>query len=321
MTISKTLMIAVLTIWSATIVQAAVPRGQVEVAGEIVTVGDLFADAGPAAESPVFYAPDPGSAVEIGPNFLHRVALGFDLDWTPGGGIDRVVVRRAAQTIGLDELEPVLMTALGARIGPQFSADLNQISFDSGIATRYLPVDIEPAMTARDLSYDPRSQRFSAVVDVAQGTAYAVSLRASGRLRSVVMAPVLIRAVARDEAIGPSDIHWIEVDSERLASNVLLDADRLIGLNARRALPPNQPITEADVISAVAVVRGDLVTMVLESGTITLTAQARALDNGAAGDVIRVTNTQSSRTVEAIVESAGVVRVRAPGDAIGSAIN
>src|SRR5690606_5297152 len=58
---------------------AAEPRGQVEVTGEIVTVGDLFTDAGDAANQPVFYAPAPGQSVEIGPNFLHRVALGFDL--------------------------------------------------------------------------------------------------------------------------------------------------------------------------------------------------------------------------------------------------
>ncbi|MEZ5669603.1 MAG: flagellar basal body P-ring formation chaperone FlgA [Alphaproteobacteria bacterium] len=294
---------------------AAEPRSQVEVTGAIVTVGDLFIDAGDAAGEAVFYAPEPGRAVEIGPNFLHRVALGFDLDWAPGNGLDRIIVRRAAQAVGLDVLEPVLLSALATRVGPQFNPDHTQIAFDSGIATRYLPVDVTLELNARDVAYDPRSQRFSAIVDIAPGTAYATSLRASGRLRSVVLAPVLVRPLARNDVIGAADVQWMEVDADRMPSNVLLDAERLVGQTARRALSPNQPITEADVTPPVAVRRGEIVTMVLETGSLTLTAQARALEDGVVGEAIRVVNTQSSRTVDATVEAPGVVRVQAPSAA------
>lgn len=295
---------------------AVQPRGQVEVTGEIVTVGDLFEDAGAAASEAVFYAPEPGRSVEIGPNFLHRVALGFDLDWQPGAGIGRVIVRRAAIAIGTDEMAPVVLAAIGERIGAGFDPERTQLAFDAGIATQYLAVGFDSGISARDVAYDPRSGRFSAIVDVASGSASVVSVRTSGRLRSVVMAPVLSRAVGRNELIGPADIHWMEVDADRLSSSVVLDADELIGFVARRALAPNQPIGETDVQLPVAVRRGEIVTMVLESGTITLTAQGRALDDGATGDVIRVTNTQSDRTIDATVEGPGVVRVSAPLSAL-----
>lgn len=295
---------------------AVEPRGQVEVAGEIVTVGDLFADAGDVAGEPVFYAPDPGQSVEIGPNFLHRVALGFNLDWQPGAGIARVIVSRAATPVGTDALAPVVMAAIAERIGAGFDAERTQIDFDSGITTQFLPVGVELAMAARDLSYDPRSQRFSMVIDIAAGTPHAASVRASGRLHSVVLAPVLVRAVSRDELIGPADVQWMEIEADRLSATVILDADNLIGFVARRALSPNQPVAEADVLAPLAVRRGETVTMVLQTGALTLTAQGQALQDGSTGDVIRVVNVQSSRTIEATVEAQGVVRVTAPASAV-----
>ena len=295
---------------------AAEPRGQVEVAGDIVTVGDLFADAGDVAGEPVFYAPAPGQTVEIGPNFLHRVALGFNLDWQPGAGMARVIVSRAATPIGTDALAPVVMAAIAQRIGAGFDAERTQISFDSGISTQFLPVGVEPAMTGRDLTFDPRSQRFSLIVDIAAGTPYAASVRASGRLRSVVLAPVLVRAVSRDELIGPADVQWMEIEADNLSATVILDADRMIGFVARRALSPNQPVAQADLQAPLAVRRGETVTMVLQTGTLTLTAQGQALQDGSSGDVIRVVNVQSSRTIEATVEGPGVVRVTAPASAV-----
>jgi flagellar basal body P-ring formation protein FlgA len=297
---------------------AAEPRGQVEVTGDVVTVGDLFLDAGEAAGEPVFYAPAPGQSVEIGPNFLHRVALGFDLDWEPGSGIGHVVVSRAAMPVGTDAMAPVVLGAIAERFGGSFDPEHTQLAFDAGISTHYLPVGIEAGLAVRDIAYDPRSQRFSAVIDIAAGTSHAASVRASGRLRSVILAPVLVRALSRDEIIGTDDVQWMEVDADRLSSNVILDAEQLIGLVARRALSPNQPIADADVDAPVAVRRGETVTMVLESGTITLTAQGQALQDGSAGDVIRVVNTTSSITIEATVEGPGVVRVTAPASAVNS---
>ena len=295
--------------------QAAEPRGQVEVMGDVVTVGDLFTDAGDAAAQPVFYAPSPGQTVEIGPNFLHRVALGFELDWRPGAGMARVIVSRASMPVGTDLMAPVVLAAIANQIGGTFDPDRTHLAFDAGIATHYLPIGVEAGIVARSVTYDLRSQRFSTIIDIAPGTPHAATLRASGRLRSVVMAPVLVRAISVGELIGPQDVQWMQIDAERLASTVLLDADRLIGFVARRALSPNQTVTESDVHAPLAVRRGEIVTMILESGPITLTAQARALDNGSTGDVIRVVNTNSSITLEATVEAPGVVRITAPGTA------
>ncbi len=56
--------------------------------------------------------------------------------------------------------------------------------------------------------------------------------------------------------------------------------------------------------------RGQPVTLAIRSGTLTITAQGRALTDGREGDLVRVV-TPVSRTIEGIVEASGAVRVAA----------
>ncbi len=56
--------------------------------------------------------------------------------------------------------------------------------------------------------------------------------------------------------------------------------------------------------------RGQPVTLAVRSGTLTITAQGRALADGREGDFVRVV-TSANRTVEGIVEASGAVRVAA----------
>ena len=65
-----------------------------------------------------------------------------------------------------------------------------------------------------------------------------------------------------------------------------------------------------DVSAPRLVTRGSLVTIKVETPYMMVTAQGRALQDGAMGDTVRVTNTQSNRTIEGIVASAGVVRIQ-----------
>jgi flagella basal body P-ring formation protein FlgA len=49
--------------------------------------------------------------------------------------------------------------------------------------------------------------------------------------------------------------------------------------------------------------------MILESPGLLLTAKGQALEDGAKGETIRIMNTQSNRTIEAVVTAAGTARV------------
>lgn len=67
---------------------------------------------------------------------------------------------------------------------------------------------------------------------------------------------------------------------------------------------------QADAPKSKLVRRGQSVTLAIRSGTLTITAQGRALADGREGDPVRVV-TPSNRTVEGVVEATGTVRLAA----------
>ena len=56
-----------------------------------------------------------------------------------------------------------------------------------------------------------------------------------------------------------------------------------------------------DVQMPILVHKGDLVIIVLNTPSLQLTAQGKALEDGAMGAAIRVANTQSGRVIDAVV--------------------
>ena len=79
------------------------------------------------------------------------------------------------------------------------------------------------------------------------------------------------------------------------------------------ALPPGADRAYAVEDARYAIERGEIVSLVFQSGALTLAARARAMEDGAEGDLIRFVNLQSNRTVEAVAAGPGRARVVGPG--------
>jgi hypothetical protein len=77
----------------------------------------------------------------------------------------------------------------------------------------------------------------------------------------------------------------------------------------RATLPPaNGGRTIADA----AVRRGESVSLVYQAPGLMLTMRARALEDGAVGQSIRLLNTSSNRTIDAVITGPGAARADAP---------
>jgi flagella basal body P-ring formation protein FlgA len=126
--------------------------------------------------------------------------------------------------------------------------------------------------------------------------------------------PVPARRIMPGEVISIRDVDWIQVRDERGLGDVLTEAESLIGQTPRRTLPAGQPVRVRDVAAPITVGKNSSVSMIFETANMTLLARGRALQDGAVGDTIRVINTQSNRTIDAVVAAPGLVRiVRAGG--------
>lgn len=125
----------------------------------------------------------------------------------------------------------------------------------------------------------------------------------------VAKVPVLRRPLAQGEVIAGADIDMVSMRLDRVGRTAVLSRESLVGLAAKRMLNPGQPIQIGDVQRPVMVAKGGAVTMLVQLPGLFLSATGKALDNGGQGDTILVMNTQTNRTVPAVVTGPSEVRV------------
>lgn len=121
--------------------------------------------------------------------------------------------------------------------------------------------------------------------------------------------PVLVRDVEKGELLSAGDF---AVEPRPLGqARGALDIDKAAGKEALRNLRAGSTVRSGDVIRPQLVRRGEPVSINVRSGGLTITAQGKALSGGAQGDLVRVINTATNRTLDGVVEKAGSVRIAA----------
>ncbi len=260
---------------------AADLRDDVVVTGDELTLGDLFTGlSADRAMMPIAAAPGPGQSVTLGYDWVTRVALAFDVPWEPRRGQDGVTIRRA----DAEEL---------AAVTDAIRAELSGFIVEAAVATDPVPPQVtEPAPSTLLALVTPEPVQ-----------------AAMPEEEPMISVPTVSRRMRRDDVVGARDIIWIEVPNDNLAAAYVRDADELIGMSLSQGAIPGRPIQMGSLTSPLVVTRNDAVTMLLQHGSLSVTARGRALEDGAVGDRIRVANVDSSRVVDARVVGPGTVLV------------
>jgi flagellar basal body P-ring formation protein FlgA len=282
----------------------------VTVTGPVIRLGDLFTDTGSAAAQPVAPAPLPGTRVTYSSDWLAALARARHVDWAPGSGYDQVVVERASRAIGADEIGAQIQREIAQR---QPGEDV-ELRLDNPGIRLVVPADAADTISVEGLAIEGRG-RVSAIVSAPADDPAAQHLRVSGRLIYRIEVPVLARPVAQGTPIAAEDLDLVKLPRDGIAQDVATDRVQLIGKSPRRSLRAGDPVHLSDVQLPILVHKGDLVIIVLETATLRLTGQGQALEDGALGKSIRVSNTKSSRVIDTTIVAAGTVTVAAPGDA------
>jgi flagellar basal body P-ring formation protein FlgA len=82
-----------------------------------------------------------------------------------------------------------------------------------------------------------------------------------------------------------------------------------LGLEVRHRIAFGRPLTGRDVGRPTLVRGNTLVRVLWHSGPMSIEMQGRALENGSAGDEVRVLNTMTSRTIRGTVMADGTVEI------------
>lgn len=279
------------------------------VSSDRVRLGDLFSGTGDKSEIAVAYAPGPGKRATFDAQWLYRVARAFKLPWRPLSLKERAVVERDSIVIGQGEIKRRLLEGL-----IELGADPEMtVSLSNRLLRLHVAGNVSPTLGLEDLAYRPENGRFSALLVAPAGDPAAQRVRVSGRLHMVREIPVLNRRVLSGEIITKADIRWIRVRADRLQPNTIMDASDLIGMAAKRGQRAGKPIRLRDIGRPILVPKGRHVTLVLETPSMMLTVRGRALEDGGAGDIIRVANTHSNTVVQGEVIGSDRIRVRLAG--------
>lgn len=288
----------------ATPAQAGEPvllRESLSVDGAQITLGDLFTNAGEASEVALARAPAPGRRTSLDVHYVRRIAAENDLEWANAGGVRRVTVTRNSRVIDHNDLADIIAGELFMTEGRP-----HEVRLSTAAATLHAPVDSFGGLEIQTLNFDPRTGLIGVEVLPYDG---AEPVRLSGRAFATTDLPVLARPVAAGQEITSADITWISVRADRVRPDAVLDPSDLIGLEARRALRPNEALRSYDFQAPVVIARGEIVALTFEAPGLQLAVRARALEDAADGEIARFVNLQSNRTIEALVDGPGRARV------------
>ena len=281
----------------------AVLRLQVALDTGVIKLSDIWANAGPKADTVIGPAPPPGRSIGIEAGQLAYIARLYDVNWRPTSGVERTAVERAGRPLSRDEVsEPIRRSLVEASAAPSVTVELANFS----------PILVPPAsfplLAVEGLSYDAAGERFSANLAVSTEGMRTQRLRVSGRVVEMVPAVVATRRLQADEIIGPADIRRMPMAARRMTGPAITDPALAIGQSPKRTIVAGQPLAEADVGPPVMIAKGATVAVMVEAPGLSMTAQGLALGAGGQGDMIQVMNPLSRAVVAA--------RVTAPGRAV-----
>lgn len=270
-----------------------------------IKLGDVFYGLENDQDRVLGVAPAPGQEMVLNARTLLRIALAMDLPWRPTHSNETITLRRQATTI----TEDMIRESLREKFTQENVFGNYAINIPNEYKKITLPADQPATLEISNLSLDNDRKIYTAIVSAPSKDNPIQQFTIKGTIDPVIKMPVLLENVQNGRIITTHDITFIEINERDYSRDMIADIDVLQGMTARRMIPAGRPIRSSDLIAPQIVERGELVTLSLQSGILNLSTQAKALDNGAKGDIIRVVNTTSNQTLHALITGEKTVEI------------
>jgi flagella basal body P-ring formation protein FlgA len=293
-------------------------KAQATVAGDIVRIGDLVENAGVAANTPIFRAPDLGQTGAVPAHAILDAVRPYGLIGVDTRGIAEVSVTHASRTIAVEDIEQRIVGTLTARYNLGRPENL-KIMFDRDVRPIELALTASSDLSLARIGYDAGTRRFDVSFELPGATR--AFWRYTGSAVETVEAAVPTRAINRGDIIKASDFTIERRPRSEFSGEPPALAADVAGLAARRTVRAGQPLRNADLMKPEMVQKNDMVLLQYEVPGIVLTMRGKALESGTEGDMVSVLNVNSKRTIQGIVTGPGRVTVVAPNAARLAAVS
>lgn len=118
----------------------------------------------------------------------------------------------------------------------------------------------------------------------------------------------LTRALAKGAVIGPGDIGPVPLP-DAAPDQVFTDPADLLGRTLRQSLGPDRPVLARHLDPVFLVQAGGPVVILTQTGVVSVSSQGRAEGNAAMGELVKVVNLGSGRSIMARVAGKDIVTV------------
>ncbi len=276
-----------------------VARPYVEVSSVLITLGDLFENAGSKSEIAVFRAPAPGKTGYIRAQRLAEAARKHGLEWKNPDHLPRINISRQSRVISSADITASIRRKLVETSLPPDDEISLKLRFSKPPSPIHLPLESSPRLKVDNVNYDIDSGRFTALVraTVEEGLP-ARRFYYSGRAIQTLKVPVLIHPVNRGGIITLDDLGAKGIPLRALNRAPLRRAADVIGMAAKRNLRAGVALFKRDIEPPQIVRRNALVSIIYKTPGLALTTKGKALSSGARGDVIDVLNVRSKRIIQ-----------------------
>lgn len=280
------------------------------VTSDLVRIGDLIDNAGAASDTPIFRAPDIGTAGSVSTDQVMQALRPYHIYLVDTGSITAIEVTHAGRSIDVTDIEASIARTFAGRYG---FGDPKNLAITLDLPARPITVDAAAIgdLTPTGVLLDPRSGRFDLTFAVPGARGVQRMVRFTGMVVETVAVAVTTRPLGRGDIIKASDIAIERRPKAEVGAEGIGTADDAVGLAVRQPARQGQALRRNDLMKAELVHRDDAVTLMYEVPGILLTTQGKALEPGAQGDVISVLNVQSKRTIQGIVTSPNRVTIKA----------
>lgn len=285
---------------------APVLKPDIVVNAPVVTVGDMFEDAGLMAEQPLFRAPLPGTTGHVSLAEIDAALNRAGIALFDANGLESVRVSRAAAIV-----DEAMLTRLIAADLAERGIITGEMSVDTMFAKAVDPIKAEavaePASVV-NLRYLPGSGAFTARFAIA---GQAQPLDVSGSIELMIAVPHLAASLPSGTVLTPDNIQMRPVALKYVENSGVARLEDLVGKALVRQSREGVMLRPTDVTVPQLVAKNDLVTIYFRKGPMTLTVKGQAITGAAEGGRVQVLNLMSRRVINASVLSAGAVEVTA----------
>ena len=283
-------------------------KERVEVFEDLVRLGDLFENAGNAADIAVFRSPDLGTEGNVSAKRVTRSAKQHGVLWTNPGGIERIIVRRPSRHISLENVRQTLAKHIAGELDLEPTATID-IKLEGDPKPIHLNPKVVEPLVVRELQMQPNDNSFRAVMGIKDSDFARQNFIFHGSAIEAVELLAPKSKIDRGQEISEADLTVIRLPKNKAKESYAVAAGQLIGMSAKRRLRAGQPINRSDVEAPKIVERNAVVTVLYRAPGMILKTKGRATVAAARGEIIPIVNMQTKRTLQARIVNGDTAEV------------